>query len=76
VSRHKPKNPADMSLPPEQRGRRRQQGAVGGTPPAQLAHAQGSRGARWRRDGERKFAAAQAVHGDAERFPREDDSDG
>jgi hypothetical protein len=49
----------DMSAPPEERGRRREQGPVGGTPTAQMSRAQGSRGARWARDGARKFAATE-----------------
>ena len=53
VSKHKVKNPVSMDVPAADRGRRRQAGPVGGTPPAQLSHAAGSRGARWTRDGER-----------------------
>lgn len=51
-----------MSLPPEERGRRRQRGTVGGTPPAQMSHALGSRGARWRRDGERALETERRRH--------------
>lgn len=71
MSRPKVKRPADMSKPPEERGRRRQQGPVGGTPPAQMSHALGSRGARWRRDGENKFAATEGLRADAARFQGE-----
>ena len=55
------KKGVNMSLPPEDRGRRRERGPVGGTPSAQLSHASGSRAARQRRDGERWLAAEQAV---------------
>ncbi len=55
----------DMSVPPEDRGRRREQGPVGGTPTAQMSRAQGSRGARWARDGARKFAATEHPREDA-----------
>lgn len=68
MSKHKVKNPADMSKLPEERGRRRQQGSVGGTPPAQMSHAQGSRGARWARDGENKFAATERLREDVASF--------
>jgi hypothetical protein len=60
------KKGVDMSVPPEDRGRRRQQGPVGGTPAAQLGHARGSRAARWTRDGQRKLAAMEALHGSHE----------
>ena len=47
---------ADMSLPPELRGRRgrgkRRRKALGGTPPAQLDRASGRRAAKLRREGE------------------------
>lgn len=50
---------ADMSLPPEERGRRgrgkRQAKRVGGTPPAQLGHATGAKARRKAREGERKM---------------------
>ena len=47
---------ADMSLPAEERGRRRGRGKrVGGTPPAQMSHASGGKGARRRREGEKKM---------------------
>jgi len=50
---------ADMSLPPELRGRRgrgkRAAKRVGGTPPAQLGHATGAKGQRKAREGERKM---------------------
>jgi hypothetical protein len=68
MSKHKVKNPVDMSKLPEERGRRRQQGSVGGTPPAQMSHAQGSRAARTRRDGERNFAATERLREDAASF--------
>jgi hypothetical protein len=68
------KKSVDMSLPPEKRQRPRKNRMVI-TPPAQLAHARGSRAARWRRDGERKFAASQLIRGDAELLPREDHRD-
>ncbi len=64
MSKHKIR-PVDMSAPEGERRRRRQRGMVGGTPPAQLSHAQGSRGARWARDGARKLAAMEALRGDA-----------
>ena len=47
---------ADMSLPPELRGRRgrgkRRRKALGGTPPAQMDHASGQRAAKRCREGE------------------------
>jgi len=50
---------ADMSLPPELRGRRgrgkRAAKRLGGTPPAQLGHAQGAKSRRKAREGERKM---------------------
>jgi hypothetical protein len=50
---------ADMSLPPEERGRRgqgkRQVKAVGGTPPAQLDHATSGKARRKAREGQRKM---------------------
>ena len=48
---------ADMSLPTEERGRRRRGRGkrVGGTPPAQMSHASGGKGARKRREGEKKM---------------------
>ena len=52
MSKHLPK-PADMSLPPEQRKRKRKQQVIGGTPPAQLSHGSGPRGRRAVRRGER-----------------------
>ena len=60
-----------MSLPPELRGRRRRQGAVGGTPPAQADHASGPRAARLRRDGERWLAAEARLREDAAGFAGE-----
>ena len=47
----------DMSLPPDQRGRRRQQGSIGGTPPAQMSHANSARARQLLREGERWLAA-------------------
>lgn len=61
-SRRAGKRSADMSLPPEQRGRRRKQGSIGGTPPAQMSHASGPRAARQRKDGERRLAAEEHLH--------------
>ena len=50
---------ADMSLPPEQRGRRgrgkRQRKRVGGTPAAQMNHASGGKARKKRREGEAKM---------------------
>lgn len=50
---------ADMSLPPELRGRRgrgkRHRKRVGGTPPAQMDHATGGKSRRKAREGERKM---------------------
>jgi hypothetical protein len=50
---------ADMSLPPEQRGRRgagrRRRKRVGGTPPAQMDHASGGKGRKRRREGEARM---------------------
>ena len=46
---------ADMSLPPEQRGRRgrgRRRKLIGGTPPAQLDHAGSPKARRHQREGE------------------------
>jgi hypothetical protein len=47
---------ADMSLPPEERGRRgrgrRRRKRIGGTPPAQMDHACGSKGRKRQREGE------------------------
>ena len=45
---------ADMSLPPEERGRKHG-GRVGGTPPAQLGHATGGKARKKRREGEQKM---------------------
>lgn len=47
---------ADMSLPPDQRGRRGRKGKrkrVGGTPPAQMDHASGGKARKRHREGER-----------------------
>jgi hypothetical protein len=50
---------ADMSLPPELRGRRgrgkRQAKRVGGTPAAQMDHATGGKARKRAREGERKM---------------------
>lgn len=48
---------ADMSLPPELRGRRGRgkRKRLGGTPPAQLGHATGAKARRKAREGERKM---------------------
>lgn len=50
---------ADMSLPPELRGRRgqgkRRRKRVGGTPPAQLDHASSAKGRKKRREGEARM---------------------
>jgi hypothetical protein len=46
---------ADMSLPPEERGRRRRGKRVGGTPPAQMSHACGAKGRKRQREGEKKM---------------------
>ncbi len=47
---------ADMSLPPEDRGRKRKQKGAGHGVPAQMNHASGSKARRKRRDGEKKMA--------------------
>jgi hypothetical protein len=50
---------ADMSLPPEQRGRRgrgrRQRKSLGGTPAAQLGRATGGKARKKRREGEARM---------------------
>lgn len=50
---------ADMSLPPELRGRRgrgkRRRKRVGGTPPAQLDHASSGKARKRRREGEARM---------------------
>lgn len=50
---------ADMSLPPEERGRRgrgrRRHKRLGGTPVAQLSHASGGKGRKRRREGEARM---------------------
>lgn len=55
---------ADMSLPPELRGRRgrgkRHHKRVGGTPPAQMDHASGGKGRKKQREGERKMRQSRA----------------
>lgn len=45
----------DMSLPPEERKRKKNIKRIGGTPIAQLSHGLSSRGRKWARDGERRF---------------------
>jgi hypothetical protein len=45
---------ADMSLPPEERHRKRG-GRVVATPPAQMGHATGSKARKKRREGEQKM---------------------
>lgn len=55
MSKHVSK-PVDMSLPPEQR-RRRRPGRVVVTPPALMAHGTSPRARSRRRDGERWLAA-------------------
>lgn len=47
--------PVDMSLPPQERKRKKSIKRIGGTPIAQLSHGLSSRGRRWARDGERRF---------------------
>ncbi len=50
---------ADMSLPPEERGRRgrgkRRRKVVGGTPPAQMDHATGGKARKRQREGEARM---------------------
>lgn len=50
---------ADMSLPPEQRGRRgggkRRRKRIGGTPPAQLDHASNAKGRKRQQEGEARM---------------------
>lgn len=62
--------PVDMSVPPEERQRKRRN-RMGGTPPAQVSHARGGRHARWRRDGEHRFEAERRLREDAARFAGE-----
>ena len=52
----------DMSVPVDQRRRRRRQGTVGGTPPAQMSHASGRRAARWEREGRQRLEAERQLH--------------
>lgn len=47
----------DMSLPPEERGRKRKTSRIVATPPAQMDHASGPRARRVTRDGLRWLAA-------------------
>ena len=57
MSRHtKLTSAADMSVPPEDRKRRRKPGRIE-TPPAQMSHAQGARSRHWQREGERRMEA-------------------
>lgn len=72
MSKHAKKG-VDMSLPEKDRGRKRQRGLVGGTPPAQMSHASGSRAARWQRDGARKLAAMEDLHGSSARLAEPDE---
>ena len=55
---------ADMSLPPEERGRRgrgkRRHKQVGGTPPAQMSHASGGKGRKKAREGEKQLRQLRA----------------
>jgi hypothetical protein len=55
---------ADMSLPPEERGRRgrgkRQAKRVGGTPAAQMNHASGGKGRKKAREGEARMRRSRA----------------
>jgi len=53
--KHQGNRLADMSLPPEKRGRHRTTRSSRKPVPAQLQHATGSRAGRKRRDGERKM---------------------
>jgi len=48
---------ADMSLPPEERGRRgrRRCKRIGGTPVAQMSHGSGGKGRKRRREGEARM---------------------
>lgn len=50
---------ADMSLPPEERGRRgrgrRRRKRIGGTPPAQLGHAASGKARKRQREGEARM---------------------
>jgi hypothetical protein len=57
-----------MSLPPDQRGRKRRQGPVGGTPPAQMGHANNPRARRQARDGQRRLEAERLLREDAARY--------
>jgi hypothetical protein len=58
---------ADMSLPPEERGRRgrgkRAAKRVGGTPTAQMDHATGAKARRHAREGEQKMERQRREHG-------------
>ena len=57
--KHQRRRLADMSLPPELRGRRgagrRRRKRIGGTPPAQLGHATGGKARKRRREGEARM---------------------
>jgi hypothetical protein len=69
MSRHQNK-PVDMSVPPEERGKRRRNRKVI-TPPAQLAHATSPRARRLTRDGQRWLAAQERLREDAASFTAE-----
>lgn len=62
-----------MSLPPEERHRKRRQQVIGGTPPAQMDHASGSRAGRKHkpRDGGKWLAAQEHLYRDAAVFADE-----
>ena len=64
MSKHRPK-PADMSLPPGQRKRKRKQQVIGGTPPAQLSHGSDPRSRRSARRGERWLETERRLREDA-----------
>jgi hypothetical protein len=53
--------PVDMSLPPEQRRRKRQQGRIVVTPPAQMDHGTSPRGRAQARRGEKWLAVQEAA---------------
>lgn len=54
----------DMSLPPEERGRKRKTSRIVATPPAQMDHASGPRARRLTRDGLRWLAAEEKLRWD------------
>jgi hypothetical protein len=53
--------PVDMSLPPDQRRRKRQANRVVATPPAQMDHGTSPRGRAQRRRGEKWLAVQEAA---------------